>query len=119
MNYPENVLRNKLTKQYSHIFEEDLINEILKVGYYDTIKSGKYLIDIGDHLTHIPLILNGVVKIIRKEKDGNEITIYYLEAGDTCAISFANCLERKESIFKGIAESDIEAIFIPVEVVDD
>lgn len=119
MNYPEDVLRSKLKNQYSNIFEDELIDEILKIGYYDTIKHGKVLIDIGDHLTHIPLILNGVVKIIRREKDGNEITIYYLEPGDTCAISFANCLERKDSIFKGIVESDIEAIFVPVEVVDN
>ena len=72
-----------------------------------------------DYLTHIPLILKGVIKIIRPEKEGDELALYYLEPGDTCAISFANCINKKQSIFRGIAESDIEAIFIPVEYVDD
>lgn len=118
MEIQEFVLREKLNKNYSKIFEDDLIDEIIKVGYFDKIKNGKLLVDKGDYLTHIPLILKGVVKIIRKENKGDELTLYYLEAGDTCAISFANCLNRKESIFKGVVVSDIEAVFIPVDVID-
>ena len=119
MNTAEVVLKDKLSSLYSEIFEPELIDEILKVGYFDSIKSGKTLIDIGDYIMYIPLILKGVVKIVRKEKEGEELTLYYLEPGDTCAISFANCIERKESIFRVIVESDIEAVFIPVDIVDD
>jgi len=112
-------LKEKLNKNYSKVFEVDLIDEIIKVGYFDKLKTGELLIDKGDYITHIPLILKGVVKIIRKEKKGDEFTLYYLEAGDTCAISFVNCLDRQESIFKGVVMSDIEAIFIPVHVIDE
>jgi CRP/FNR family transcriptional regulator len=101
------------------LFEEELIQEIIDVGYIKRIKNGELLIDIGDYLTHIPLILDGVIKIIRQDKDGDELSLYYLEPGDTCAISFANCLNKTKSIFRGIAQSDIEAIFIPVELVDE
>jgi CRP/FNR family transcriptional regulator len=119
MNEQELDIRNKVLSQYSGTFEDELIDEILKVGHYDKLFEGSLLIDIGDVLTHIPLILDGLVKIIRKEKGGEELTLYFLEAGDTCAISFANCIHRKESIFKGIVESNMEAIFIPIEYVDD
>jgi CRP/FNR family transcriptional regulator, anaerobic regulatory protein len=112
-------LKEILLAHYSEIFEEDLIDEIVKVGYFNKIENGKFLVDIGDYLTHIPLIIKGVVKIIRQEKEGDELALYYLEPGDTCAISFANCINKKKSIFRGIAETDIEAIFIPVEYVDD
>ncbi len=44
--------------------------------------------------------------------------MYFLERGDTCAISFVNCINRKQSMFKGVVERDIEAIFIPVENID-
>jgi len=119
MNYHDAELKKILLNQYSNIFEDELIDEIIKVGYLKSIKNGELLIDVGDYLTHIPLILKGVVKIMRQDKAGEEIALYYLEAGDTCAISFANCLNRKQSIFMGIAEADIEAVFIPVEKVDD
>jgi len=118
VNTQEIILREKLSEYYSDVFEEELIDEIIKVGHFDKVKSGELMIDIGSEMTHIPLILSGVVKIIRKEKSGNEIVLYFLERGDTCAISFVNCINRKQSIFKGVVEKDIEAVFLPVEHID-
>lgn len=119
MNNQEAIIREKLSDYYSNIFEDELIDEIVKVGHLDKIKSGKLLVDIADDMTHIPLILNGIVKIIRKDKNGDEIVIYFLERGDTCAISFVNCINRKKSIFKGVVEQDIEAVFLPIEYIDE
>lgn len=118
MNTQEIILREKLNDYYSEVFEEELIDEIVNVGHFDKIKSGELLIDIGGDMTHIPLILDGVVKIIRQEKEGEEIVLYFLERGDTCAISFVNCINRKSSIFKGVVETDMEAVFLPVEHID-
>ena len=119
MNSQELILREKLSDYYTNVFEEELIDEIIRVGYFDKIKEGELLIDIGQDMTHIPLILNGVVKISRQEKKGEEIALYFLERGDTCAISFVNCINRKQSIFRGVVEKDIEAIFLPVQYIDD
>lgn len=119
MNSQELILREKLSDYYSEIFEPALIDEIVKVGHFDKVKSGELMIDIGAEMTHIPLILEGVVKIIRQEKEGDELVLYFLERGDTCAISFVNCINRKKSIFKGVVDQDMEAIFLPVEHIDD
>ena len=119
MNSQEKILRDKLSDYYSDIFEEKLLDEIVNVGYYDKVKSGELMIDVGENMTHIPLLLNGVVKIIRHENEGEELVLYFLERGDTCAISFVNCINRKKSLFKGVVEQDMEAIFIPVEHIDD
>ena len=119
MNTQEVILREKLGEYYSSIFEKDLIEEIVKVGFIDKYKHGEILVDIGENMTHIPLILNGAVKIIRREKEGDELVLYFLEKGDTCAISFINCINRKESIFKAVVENDTEAIFLPVDHIDE
>ena len=119
MNAQETILREKLNEYYSFVFEKELIEEIVKVGFVDKYKSGDVLIDIGQNMTHIPLILSGAVKIIRQEKAGDELVLYFLEKGDTCAISFINCVNRKESIFKAVVENDAEAIFLPVEHIDE
>lgn len=119
MNYSDIIVKEKFKQLYSELFEYELIQKIAEVGFIKKIKQGDLLIDIGDELTHIPLIINGNIKIIRRDKDGFELTLYFLEPGDTCAISFANCLNKKKSIFKGIAESNVEAIFIPVCLVDE
>ena len=72
MNTQEIILREKLDDYFSSMFEDELIDEIVEVGYIDKLKNGELLIDIGENMTHIPLILNGVVKVIRKEKKGDE-----------------------------------------------
>jgi len=114
----ETILKEKLNDYYSNIFEKELIDEIVKVGHLEKIDKGELLIDIGDNMTHIPLILNGIIKIIRQENEGEELVLYFLERGDTCAISFVNCINRKQSIFKGVVEQDVEAVFLPVEHID-
>ncbi len=119
MNTQEIILREKLSEYYATIFEKELIDEIVKVGFIDKYKSGETLVDIGENMTHIPLILSGAVKIIRQEKEGDELVLYFLEKGDTCAISFINCINRKESIFKATVENDTEAVFVPVDIIDD
>ncbi len=119
MNTQEVILREKIDEYYGSIFEKELIEEIVKVGFIEKYKQGEVLVDIGENMTHIPLILSGAVKIIRREKEGDELVLYFLEKGDTCAISFINCINRKESIFKAVVENDTEAIFLPVEHIDD
>jgi CRP/FNR family transcriptional regulator len=119
MNTDRTVVREKLNDYYIEIFEKELIEEIINIGIYRSIESGGTLIDIGDNMTHIPLILNGAIKIIREDKNGYEIALYFLEKGDTCAISFVNCLNRSKSMFRGVAEKETEGIFIPVNKVDE
>ncbi len=119
MNTDKEIIREKLTDYYSEIFEDELLEEIINLGIFRAIESGGTLIDIGDKMTHVPLILNGAVKIIREDKNGDDIALYFLEKGDTCAISFVNCINRTNSMFRGIAEKETEGIFVPVEKVDD
>lgn len=118
MTTDKEILREKLEDYYAEIFEEDLLKEIIDVGILRTIHSNELLIDIGDKMTHVPLILNGAVKIIREDKNGDEIALYFLEKGDTCAISFINCINRSKSMFRGISEKDTEGIFVPVDKID-
>ena len=119
MNRDKTILKRKLEEYYSVIFEPDLLNEIIEVGSLRIIPKGELLIDIGDELTHTPLIIHGAIKVMLEDKEGEEISLYYLKKGETCAISFVNCIHKSYSIFRGIAEKDTEGIFIPVEKLDE
>jgi len=119
MTTDKEVLKEKLNDYYSLVFEKELIDEIVNTGIHRTINSNELLIDIGDKMTHVPLILSGAVKIIREDKNGEEIALYFLEKGDTCAISFINCINRTKSMFRGVTEKETEGIFIPVEKIDE
>lgn len=112
-------MEEKLKDYFSVVFEPELINQIIKYGVVKTIKKNELLIDVGSKITHVPLLLNGAIKIVREDKNGDEIVLYFLERGDTCAISFVNCINSNKSKVRGIAEKDSEAIFLPVKKLEE
>lgn len=119
MSSEKQIIERKLNENYSSIFEEELLKEIIEIGSFQTLKKGETLIDIGDEMTHIPLLVDGVVKIMREDESGDDIALYYLEKGNTCAISFVNCINRNKSMFRGVVTRDAEGVFIPVNMIGE
>ena len=113
------LIRKKLNNSFSKIFKKKLIKEIAEIGIYNKFDKGEILIDIDNEMSHIPLILDGVVKIIREDHNHDEILLYFLEEGDTCAISFINCINRNKSMFRAEIEKDTECIMIPINKIED
>ncbi|MBT8259566.1 MAG: Crp/Fnr family transcriptional regulator [Bacteroidia bacterium] len=113
------MLKDLLNSCYGTIFEKGLIQEIEEVSLSRVVEKGDLLIDIDDELTHVPLIVDGIVKIIRRDRHGDELVLYYLESGHTCAISFVNCINQNRSIFKGYVEERVTAVMIPVDYIDE
>lgn len=112
-------MRDKLDEFYSFVFEEELLDEIERSGVYKKIREDELLVDLGDTMKGIPLLLDGAVKIVREDKHGEEILLYYLERGDTCASSFSSALSNGKCGIRAIAEKDSELIFLPKEKLDD
>lgn len=108
-------MHDKLKDYFSVVFEPELLSEIEKNGRLVKLKKGNLLIDLGTVIKEIPLLLDGAIKIVREDKDGDEIVLYFLERGDTCAISFVNCLNNAKSKVRGVAEKDSTAIYVPVK----
>lgn len=113
------MLREKLNEFYGFVFEPKLIDEIVELGKYKKIEENELLLDIGDNFKHIPLMLNGAIKISRENSDGDELVLYFLERGDTCTVSFASCLKSSKSKVRGVAEKTSEVVFIPTEKFKD
>ncbi len=112
-------MREKLNEFYSFVFEEELMDEIVKYGVYQKLREDELLIDLGDTMKGIPLLLEGAIKIVREDKNGEEILLYYLERGDTCASSFSSAISNGKCGIRAIAEKDSEIIFLPKDKLDE
>lgn len=110
---------NKLHEKFQFLFEAELINEICMTGNVRSFKEGTTIMDIGQMLTHMPLVIAGSVKIMKEDKEGNELLLYYLELGDTCAVTLSCCTKPTKSAIKAVTESDAELLFIPVEKMEE
>ncbi len=100
-------------------FEPALIDEIARVGIYQEIEEGAYLIRPGSYIRSVPILLSGSVKIMRPDMEGREALLYYLGGLDSCAMSLTCCLEKKQSEIVAVAEEKTRLIAIPVEKVEE
>ncbi len=113
-------MTNKLLLQkFNQILDENLLNEIFETGVYKEFKKDDIIIDINQPLNYIPLLLSGNIKILREDDHGNELLLYFLEAGDTCTMSMTCCLKTAKSNIRAVAESNSSLIMIPVNKIQD
>ncbi len=110
----------ELVKEYyGGLFEDELLQEISETGILKHIKSSDKMIGIGDYVKSMPLILNGAIRVIRKDDDVGELLLYYLEHGDTCTMTMTCCLGQTRSEIIAIAEVDTDLILIPVHKLEE
>lgn len=110
---------NELQRNYGHLFEEGLINEINQVGTYKEVPAGSKLIEIGDYVKSMPLLISGAIKIMREDAEGDELLLYFLERGDTCAMTMTCCMGHHKSEVRAVAEKDTRMIMIPVQKMEE
>ena len=103
-----------LNPLFESLFESELIEEIKSIGQQKVVKSGEELMDIGNTISQFPLVLDGSLKVLTEDEDGNELLLYYLESGDTCAMTLQCCLNNSKSTIRVRVETDATLIFIPV-----
>jgi len=108
-----------LRERYAYVFEDKLLDEIVREGNFRKVEKDVCMIDKGDKITHIPLILEGAIKIVDEDKDGHEYLLYYLERGDSCAMTMTCCLGGKKSEIRAITEANTLICMIPVQRMED
>ncbi len=104
---------------YSFVFEEELLEEISEVGILKEFKENEMIIEIGDSVSSMPLLLSGAIKILREDQDGGELLLYFLERGDTCAMTLSCCLGNTKSEIRAVAEMPTKLIMIPIEKMEE
>ncbi len=109
---------HQMKTKFEGLFEESLIDEICKVGKLQKVDEYTELISIGESISHIPLIVSGSLKVMTEDKNGEELLLYFLELGDTCAMTLKCCSGQTKSTIMAMTEEPTEIIFIPVEHMD-
>ncbi|WP_378184957.1 Crp/Fnr family transcriptional regulator [Aquimarina sp. W85] len=109
----------ELNKSYGHLFEDALLQEIAQVGTFKEIPAGFKLMEIGEYIKGMPLLISGAIKILRDDKDGDELLLYYLEKGDTCSMTMTCCMGATKSEIRAIAERDTKLIMVPIRKMEE
>ena len=112
-------MKDLLKQTYGFIFEEQLIEEISEVSLLRDFKEGDVLIDFGDFIRKMPLLIKGAIKISREDFDEGELLLYFIEKGDTCAMTMACCLGETKSEIRAVAETNGTVVMIPITKMEE
>lgn len=112
-------MKEVLQQTYGVVFEDQLIQDIVENSVLKNFKEGTVLIDFGDSIQKMPLLLSGAIKILREDFDEGELLLYFLEKGDSCAMTMACCLGETKSEIRAVAETNGQVIMIPVNKMED
>ncbi len=109
----------ELKEGYGNIFENELIDEIIQVGTFKEVPEGFKLMEIGEYVKGMPLLVSGAIKVLREDNDGDELLLYYLEKGDTCSMTLTCCMGDAKSEIRAIAETEAKLIMVPIQKMEE
>ena len=108
-----------LVSHFSQTFEPELLNELRTKGKPLSVRAGETILDIGQIVRVMPIIVSGIVKVSRLDDQGREILLYYVNSSESCAMTFTCCMEQFPSEIRAVAEDDVEMITVPISVMDE
>ena len=118
MNYDLEQEKINIQQQFEYLFEPELIKEIETKAKHLSIPAGSVIIEIGQLIKQMPIILSGSIKVTRIDEKGREILLYYINPAESCAMTFTCCMEHFPSEIKAVAEDDVEMLSLPFTVMD-
>lgn len=96
------------------ITDPHLQNAIEKEAKIKEFEAGQTIIDKGQYIKIVPIILQGSVKVLRTDEAGHELFLYYIESGETCAVSLTCCSTSNPSDIKAVTEEKTVILGVPV-----
>jgi CRP/FNR family transcriptional regulator len=108
--------RDILRQALPNLTDPKLLDRLVEKGQFSTFESGKTLMEPGQFVKAVPLVLEGSIKIMRVDEEGKELFLYYLQEGETCALSLTCCSASRPSEIKAVIEEKATLLFIPIQV---
>jgi len=93
----------------------ELVEKLYQNGITKHYQQGDIILDENASIRAIPIVMKGMMKVIRTEEDGREILLYYIKAGESCIMSFLGGMHKEKSILRAEIEEESEILFLPVE----
>lgn len=108
-----------LKEHFQYIFEPELIAEMEKRGKPVSMRAEDVILEVGQTVRIMPLILTGSVKVTRPDEEGRDLLLYYVNSNESCAMTFTCCMQQYPSEIRAVAEEDVEMWILPIEVMDE
>lgn len=104
---------------FPDIYERETAEVVLGTAKLKKLRADDWMVDIGDSIVYMPLLLKGQLRILREDEEGHELLLYYIRPGETCAMSLTCCSGNAVSNVRAVAEEDSELLLLPIQIIDE
>ena len=108
-----------LSTRLNFPFESALLTELEQVALLRRVDVGTVLMEPGQPIHFVPIVLEGSIKILRSDAGTGDLLLYYLNASDACALSLSSLLSGGSSPILAVVEEKAQVLMIPVEQAED
>ncbi len=95
-----------------------LTKEIISRSQFVSLNTGETILEEAQYIRNIPLVYKGRVRVMRQDNSGREVLLYYIESGESCALSLAAGLNHQKSVAYAETDLDTELLAIPIDVLE-
>ncbi|MEM1429343.1 MAG: Crp/Fnr family transcriptional regulator [Pseudomonadota bacterium] len=78
-----------------------------------SVPAGETVFAPGESADNLLLLLEGTLRVQQKSETGRDVTLYRVNAGDSCVLTTACMLAFENYAAEGTAETDVRAVAIP------
>lgn len=110
------IIKEIFLRRFPDLNETNLVDEVLKESQLIEVPAGQSLMEPHHMVKFIPLVLTGRVKVLRVTEEGEELFLYFLNPGDTCALTFSCGVNNNNSIVRAVAVDDAEVLAVPMRM---
>lgn len=92
-----------------------LADEIFERSRLLEVPIRQSIINQGDYIKVIPLVITGKIKVFRQDESGKEVMLYSIKPGESCALTLASGLRHQQSAVFAKTETETQLLAIPLE----
>jgi CRP/FNR family transcriptional regulator len=96
-----------------------VLDKLLASAQIVKLEQGRFVFHAGDMCEAFLLLLDGEVRVQLTSAGGREITLYRIGRGGSCILTTSCLLSNENYPAEAIAESDVEALAIPISSFQD
>lgn len=97
-------------------FEQELLDELAELPITELEPNSIVLLEKA-YIKKIPILLDGIIKVRKKDEVGKEIILYKIEPGGSCILSLTSLLNNKYCNAEAFVETKSKVIYVSAEQV--
>lgn len=104
-----------LTERLSLSFlrNDELKEQWASEATVQTVPAKTAILEVGSYIRAIPFVISGAVKVIREDEEGNELYLYHILHGESCAVTLATFLSNGKSKVRAETVEETELMTVP------